>query len=229
MVITAIIWLCWTTCRCLDGWQCTHARPYSLEDICYIRTVKILLTIIIQLKHVDSFIIQDNYTFRTIKKSDSPVPNALYFMSDDLVIFMLNLFQWTRNYNCIFLSSIETKTAHMTLQMCSACAVFTRVSDHLFIFLVACLLLWQSGPTTVALGHLRSLLFDWYNWNPGLWIQRLVTDMGLNPTDKGMLHYQWAYDDCHSASPITLTPYMALPLFATRFADYAGGIRVSFI
>ena len=27
----------------------------------------------------------------------------------------------------------------------------------------------------------------------------------------------------------TLTPYMMLPLFATRFADYAGGIRVSFI
>ena len=27
----------------------------------------------------------------------------------------------------------------------------------------------------------------------------------------------------------TLTPYMVLPLFATRFADYAGGIRVSFI
>ena len=29
--------------------------------------------------------------------------------------------------------------------------------------------------------------------------------------------------------PITLTPYMVLPLFATRFAAYAGGIRVSFI
>ena len=29
--------------------------------------------------------------------------------------------------------------------------------------------------------------------------------------------------------PITLTPYMVLPLFATRFADYAGGIWVSFI
>ena len=28
---------------------------------------------------------------------------------------------------------------------------------------------------------------------------------------------------------ITLTPYMVLPLFAIRFADYAGGIRVSFI
>ena len=28
---------------------------------------------------------------------------------------------------------------------------------------------------------------------------------------------------------ITLTPYMVLPLLATRFADYAGGIRVSFI
>ena len=29
--------------------------------------------------------------------------------------------------------------------------------------------------------------------------------------------------------PITLTPYMVLPLFATRFVDYAGGIRVPFI
>ena len=28
---------------------------------------------------------------------------------------------------------------------------------------------------------------------------------------------------------ITLTPYMVLPLFAIRFADYAGGIRVSYI
>ena len=28
---------------------------------------------------------------------------------------------------------------------------------------------------------------------------------------------------------ITLTPFMVLPLFATRFAAYAGGIRVSFI
>ena len=28
---------------------------------------------------------------------------------------------------------------------------------------------------------------------------------------------------------ITLTPYVVLPLFATRFADYAGGIRVFFI
>ena len=28
---------------------------------------------------------------------------------------------------------------------------------------------------------------------------------------------------------ITLTPYMVLPLFVTRFAYYAGGIRVSFI
>ena len=25
-----------------------------------------------------------------------------------------------------------------------------------------------------------------------------------------------------------LTPYIVLPLFATRFADYAGGIRVSY-
>ena len=28
---------------------------------------------------------------------------------------------------------------------------------------------------------------------------------------------------------ITLTPYMVLPLFATRIAEYAGGIQVSFI
>ena len=31
------------------------------------------------------------------------------------------------------------------------------------------------------------------------------------------------------ACTITLTPYMVLPLFATRFADYAGGIWVPFI
>ena len=36
-------------------------------------------------------------------------------------------------------------------------------------------------------------------------------------------------DDGHFEVTITLTPYMVLPLFATRFADYAGGIRVSFI
>ena len=29
--------------------------------------------------------------------------------------------------------------------------------------------------------------------------------------------------------PITLTPYMVLLLFSSRFADYAGGIRVSII
>ena len=29
--------------------------------------------------------------------------------------------------------------------------------------------------------------------------------------------------------PITPTPYMVLPLFATRFAADAGGIRVSFV
>ena len=28
---------------------------------------------------------------------------------------------------------------------------------------------------------------------------------------------------------ITLTPYMVLPLLATKFADYAGGIRASSI
>ena len=28
---------------------------------------------------------------------------------------------------------------------------------------------------------------------------------------------------------ITINPYMVLPLFATRFADYAEGIRVSFL
>ena len=33
----------------------------------------------------------------------------------------------------------------------------------------------------------------------------------------------------HLKLEITLTPYMVSPLFATRFADYAGGIRVSFI
>ena len=34
-------------------------------------------------------------------------------------------------------------------------------------------------------------------------------------------------DHCHRL--ITPTPYMVLPLFATRFAAYAGGIRDSFI
>ena len=35
--------------------------------------------------------------------------------------------------------------------------------------------------------------------------------------------------DVSCAMIITLTPYMVLPLFATRFADYAGGIRISFM
>ena len=35
--------------------------------------------------------------------------------------------------------------------------------------------------------------------------------------------------DVSLGARITLTPYMVLPLFATRFADYAGGTRVSFI
>ena len=37
----------------------------------------------------------------------------------------------------------------------------------------------------------------------------------------------WYYSN--NQLTITRTPYMVLPLFATRFADYAGGIRVSFI
>ena len=41
-------------------------------------------------------------------------------------------------------------------------------------------------------------------------------------------YYTRGYTVCFIAS-IALTPYMVLPLFATRFADYAGGIRVSFI
>ena len=32
-----------------------------------------------------------------------------------------------------------------------------------------------------------------------------------------------------ASTSIMLTPYMVLPLFATRFTAYAGGIRVSFI
>ena len=35
--------------------------------------------------------------------------------------------------------------------------------------------------------------------------------------------------DRSNDNKLTLTPYMVLPLFATRFADYGGGIRVSFI
>ena len=41
-------------------------------------------------------------------------------------------------------------------------------------------------------------------------------------------HNSMIYGETDTLS-ITLTPYMVLPLFATRFADYAGGIRVSFI
>ena len=41
------------------------------------------------------------------------------------------------------------------------------------------------------------------------------------------------YDKFRALKPnlwtITLTPFMVLQLFATRFAAYAGGIRVSFI
>ena len=52
-----------------------------------------------------------------------------------------------------------------------------------------------------------------------------------------MIYYQHRHDKRSSAlTPepslfyiITLTLYMVLPLFVTRFADYAGGIRLSFI
>ena len=49
-------------------------------------------------------------------------------------------------------------------------------------------------------------------------------DAYRNPHDD--LGYLYNTSDVFS---ITLTPYMVLPLFATRFAAYAGGIRVSFI
>ena len=48
-----------------------------------------------------------------------------------------------------------------------------------------------------------------------------VSPVGTAPTTS-------SFSTQHLAS-ITLTPYMVLPVFATRFADYAGGIRVSFI
>ena len=47
-----------------------------------------------------------------------------------------------------------------------------------------------------------------------------------NPNDNNA---RWPYIQSNTHTLITLTPYMVLPLFATRFADYAGGIRVSFI
>ena len=47
--------------------------------------------------------------------------------------------------------------------------------------------------------------------------------MSLRDIMVNLAHMQYIY------YPITLTPYMVLPLFATRFADYAGGIKVSFI
>ena len=64
------------------------------------------------------------------------------------------------------------------------------------------------------------------------WWDLLVTHWGLeHASGNGLSPIQhqaitWTNADLLS---ITLTPYMVLPLFATRFADYAGGIRVSFI
>ena len=50
------------------------------------------------------------------------------------------------------------------------------------------------------------------------------------------MELRWGMDGSETRIPryldggiITLTLYMVLPLFATRFADYAGGIRVAFI
>ena len=54
-------------------------------------------------------------------------------------------------------------------------------------------------------------IFQWIFLNENVWIS---INISLKFVTRG---------------PITLTPYMVLSLFATRFADYAGGIRVSFI
>ena len=50
----------------------------------------------------------------------------------------------------------------------------------------------------------------------------------LNGKDLTYSQVDW-WAKFESSQLITLTPYMVLPLFATRFADYAGGIRVSFM
>ena len=44
-----------------------------------------------------------------------------------------------------------------------------------------------------------------------------------------IVHLTHRYNPRLYLDVITLNPYMALPLFTTRFAGYAGGIRVSFI
>ena len=55
----------------------------------------------------------------------------------------------------------------------------------------------------------------------GKYLKKIQNLLGKYFSDP-LYHFQ-------SQFSITLTPYMVLPLFATRFADYTGGIRVSFI
>ena len=47
--------------------------------------------------------------------------------------------------------------------------------------------------------------------------------------DEDFVYDTYCFIEFDQSFLITLTPYIVLPLFATRFADYAGGIWVSFI
>ena len=61
------------------------------------------------------------------------------------------------------------------------------------------------------------------------WLYRVQTIYKL--TSNTLTSNEWtvAVLYTYTLRRITPTPYMILPLFATRFAAYAGGIRVSFI
>ena len=48
-------------------------------------------------------------------------------------------------------------------------------------------------------------------------------------SEQKIVYFTGAYMRHSRSALITLTPYMVLPLFATRFAAHAGGTRVSFI
>ena len=69
---------------------------------------------------------------------------------------------------------------------------------------------------------------DWHVWRHFDWLVQerrnssaLTMELRLSCTNPSI----WWF----VSEPIKLTPYMVLPLFATRFADYAGVFRVSFI
>ena len=77
-----------------------------------------------------------------------------------------------------------------------------------------------------------------------LWHLSLPLINSLRPSDAYMRHLTTVIDSDNGLSPdrrqvifgtndgivlITPTPYIVFPLFATRFAAYTGGIRISFI